>query len=255
VRLKGKVAVVTGSASGIGKATITRMAREGASAVVTDVNAERIKEVVREIEGAGGTAMDFKADVTKRPEVKALMEATVKRFGRIDILVNNAGVTRHKPFLDLTDEDWDFVLAVDLKGVFNCIQAAAPFMMEQRYGKIVNISSVAGIGASARGAGRANYEAAKAGVVQLTKTFARELGPYGVNVNSVAPGSVHTPMTHTGRGEDAARHLEHKSQLCVLRRIGQVEDIANAILFLASDESDFISGQTLRVDGGRTDML
>ena len=199
--------------------------------------------------------MDFKADVTKRAEVKALMEATVKRFGRIDILVNNAGVTRHKPFLDLTDEDWDFVLAVDLIGVFNCIQAAAPYMMEQRYGKIVSISSVAGIGASVRGLGRANYEAAKAGVVQLTKTFARELGSYGVNVNSVAPGSIHTAMTYTDRGEDAKRHLEHKSQLCVLRRIGRAEDIANAVLFLASDEADFISGQILRVDGGRADML
>jgi NAD(P)-dependent dehydrogenase (short-subunit alcohol dehydrogenase family) len=170
-------------------------------------------------------------------------------------------VTRHRPFLELNDEDWNVVLAVDLKGVFYCVQAAAPHMIRQRYGKILNISSSAGTGVSSHHAGgspagNANYASAKAGVIQLTKTLARELGPHGINVNSVAPGFVLTPMTGTSRSpKEVEEHIEARKKLAVLNRTGKPEDIANTVLFLVSDEASFIIGQTLYVDGGRTDRM
>jgi len=190
-----------------------------------------------------------------------VMQHIVDRCGRIDILVNNAGVTRHRPFATLNGEDWDHVLNVDLKGVFFCSQSAAPHMIAKGYGKIVNISSISGTGASAHAVGgsqggNANYAAAKAGVIQLTKTLARELGPHGINVNSVAPGFVLTAMTGTTRSpEEIKEHIAVRSAMAVLGRPGRPADVANAVLFLASDESSFITGQTIYVDGGRTDRM
>ena len=261
MRLQDKVAIVTGSGSGLGKAIVRRLAEEGASVVVADVNAEAVATVVGELKEAGRTAIGFTVDVRDSSQVKELMATTAGKLGRIDILVNNAGVTRHRPFLAMNDEDWSIVLAVDLKGVFFCVQAVAEYMIKQRYGKIVNISSVSGDGGASHAtagsaAGNANYAAAKAGVIQLTKTLATELGPHGINVNSVAPGFILTPMTSTSRTpQEVEEHIEVRKKSSVLQRVGKPEDIANSVLFLVSDEASFISGQLLRVDGGRTDRM
>ena len=261
MRLQDKVAIVTGSASGLGKAMVQRFAEEGASVIVADINQDAIDTTVRELKGAGRTAMGFKVDVTDRSQLKELMKATAEKFGRIDILVNNAGVVRPRPFLAMNDEDWDIVLGVDLKGVFYCVQAVAEYMIKQKYGKIVNLSSVAGTGAAPFGgggspAGNCNYASAKAGVIQLTKTLARELGPHGINVNCIAPGFVVTPMSYTTRSpEEVEKHIESRKKSTVLNQVGKPEDTANAALFLVSDESSFISGQLLCVDGGRVDRM
>ena len=261
MRLQDRVAIVTGSGSGLGKAMAKRLAEEGASVVVADINAEAVATVVGELEKAGRTAVGFTVDVRDRSQLKELMATTAGKFGRIDILVNNAGVTRHRPFLAMNDEDWNIVLAVDLKGVFFCVQAVAEYMIKQRCGKIVNISSASGNGGASHAtagsiAGNANYAAAKAGVIQLTKTLAAELGPHGINVNSVAPGFILTPMTSTSRTpQEVEEHIEVRKKSSVLQRVGKPEDIANSVLFLVSDEASFISGQLLRVDGGRTDRM
>jgi NAD(P)-dependent dehydrogenase (short-subunit alcohol dehydrogenase family) len=261
MRLRDKVAIVTGSASGLGRAMVQRFAEEGATVVVADINQAAIESVVSELTGAGRRAIGYKVDVTDRAQIKAMMAAVVAKFGRIDILVNNAGVVRPRPFREMNDEDWDIVLAVDLKGVFFCIQAAADYMIAQKYGKIVNLSSVAGTGASPFGgggspAGNINYASAKAGVILLTKTMARELGPHGINVNCIAPGFVVTPMTYTTRTQaEVEKHIESRKKSNVLHQVGKPEDTANAALFLVSDESSFISGQLLCVDGGRIDRM
>jgi NAD(P)-dependent dehydrogenase (short-subunit alcohol dehydrogenase family) len=224
--------------------------------VVTDIDVKGMDAVVGEITHEGGTAIACKADVTERSEIQNLMKTTADKFGRIDILVNNAGVTRNRPFLEMTNEDWDFVLDIDLKGVFNCIQAAAVYMMDKRYGKIVNMSSISGMGASAHLGANANYAAAKAGVIQLTKTFARELGPYGINVNCIAPGAIQTNFQFTRRTpEEVEEHFRVRRMQSALNRIGKPEDVANAALFLASEESSFITGHLLAVNGGRTDLM
>ena len=262
MRLHNKVAIVTGSGSGLGKAMVTRFAHEGASVVVADIQQENIDTVVRELTQAGRTAVGFKVDVTQPSELTELTKEVRAKFGRIDILVNNAGVQRNKPFLQMSSEDWDYVIDVDLKGVFFCIQAVAQQMIEQRYGKIVNISSSMGTGTGAvmpggvTAAGYAIYATAKAGVNQLTKTMARELGPHGINVNAIAPGNLGKPMpdsSQTNTERDA--HIAFKKSLTVLNRTGTLEDVSNAALFLASDEASFISGHVLLVDGGRTDRM
>lgn len=261
MRLKDKVAIVTGSGSGMGRAIATRLAGEGAAVIVADINESGMNETVRMLTGAGLKAGGVKMDVSRRDEVQQTMQDIVARFGHIDILVNNAGVTLHRPFLTCAGEDWDRVLGVDLKGVFFCSQAVAPHMSGRRYGKILNISSISGTGASSHAAGgspagNASYAAAKAGVIQLTKTLARELGPHGVNVNSIAPGFVLTPLTGTTRSpKEVEEHIAARAGMAVLGRTGTPEDIANAVLFFVSDESSFITGQTLYVDGGRTDRM
>ena len=258
MRLADKVAIVTGSGQGIGKAIAEAMADEGASVVVNGRDTERIQAVVATITKKGGHALGVPADVTRRSEVRELMETALSAYGRIDILVNNAVARRRAAsFFDLTDEDWDIVLATGVKGVFNCIQAAARHMMDRRYGKIINISSPSGMGASDSPTEcNANYAAAKAAVNQLTKTFARALGPYGINVNSLAPGSIITADSFTKRSkEEAQKHDAQRRKLAVLGRRGQPGEIAHAAVFLASDESSFISGQVLRADGGRMDYI
>ena len=261
MRLEGKVAIVTGSGSGLGKAIAERFSQEGAAVVITDVNQQAIDETVGQLTKAGRTVMGFKADVTSQSELKGLMKATADRFGRIDILVNSAGLTRSRAFLEMDDKDWDIVLGVDLKGTFFCVQAVAEYMVKQHYGKIVNISSVGGLGVGGHAVGgspggASNYQSAKAGVIQLTKTLARELGPHGINVNSVAPGFVLTAITSTTRTpEEVKEHIALRTKNCVLNRAGTPEDIANGVLFLASDESSFIAGHTLLVDGGRIDKM
>ena len=254
MKLKDKVAIVTGSGRGIGEAIAKKLASEGASIVVDDVRIEEANRVAQEIKQQGGNAVASKASVNNRNEFQNLVDTTLELFKAIHILVNNAAVTRHKSLLELTEEDWDIVLDVDLKGVFNCTQAVLKHMMAQRYGKIVNISSLAGVGGGYDAP--ANYSAAKAGVVALTKVTAREAGPYGINVNCVAPGIIVTPLTYERRSEEEADKLiEQRKTVAVLGRVGKPEDVANLVLFLVSEDSSYMSGQIIRIDGGRTDLL
>lgn len=261
MRLKGRIAVVTGSASGMGRSFMDRFVAEGASAIITDINQDGIDRAVEEIRASGGEAAGYRFDVSDRDQVQEAMARIARNHERIDILVNNAGVSRYRPFLTATVEDWDEVLAIDLMGVFFCAQAAAPVMRQQGYGKIVNISSALGTGAAPHGTagspgGSAAYASAKAGVIMLTKTLARELGPDGVTVNCVAPGTFLTPFSASSRTpEQVHEHLEHRKKTVALGRIGTLEELTNAVLFMASDESSYITGQTLSVDGGRFDRM
>jgi NAD(P)-dependent dehydrogenase (short-subunit alcohol dehydrogenase family) len=261
MRLKHKVAVVTGAGSGLGKAIAKRFADEGAMAIVVDVNKQSIAHTVGEIEALGGMACGFKVDVTSQRGLRDFMEELVGTHGRVDVLVNNAGITRYRAFGAIGDDDWDSVLDLDLKGVFYCAQAASPYMVRQQYGKIVNIASSLGTGSTPHirdlsAGAAAPYASAKGAVIQLTKILARELGPSGVNVNCVAPGFFLTPLTGTTRSpEEVKEHIRVRTEMAVLKRPGKLEELANAVLFFASDESSFITGETLCVDGGRTDRM
>ncbi|MDO8567400.1 MAG: 3-oxoacyl-ACP reductase family protein [Dehalococcoidales bacterium] len=256
MRLQGKVAIITGSGSGLGQAMAIRMAGEGATLVVNDIKPEAMQNTVDAIKKAGGNAIAIKADVTRPAEIRDMMKTVADNLGKIDILVNNAGINRHRPFLEMADQDWDAVLAVDLKGVFNCSQAVASYMIARHYGKILNISSTAGTGVSPHDSGNFNYAAAKAAVIQLTRSLARELGPHGINVNSIAPGAILTAITSTSRNaQQVQEHLEFRRKVTCLGVDGKPEDVADAALFLVSDESRFITGQILHVDGGRTDHM
>jgi NAD(P)-dependent dehydrogenase (short-subunit alcohol dehydrogenase family) len=261
MRLKDKVAIITGGASGIGKATADMFAAQGATIVVADINAKAIETAVGDLRGQGITAAGHICDVADRADAHALMKAVHTQFGQIDILINNAGISRYKSFADATSEDWDPVLAVDLKGVFFCSQAVAPFMRERNYGRIVNISSALGTGAAPHNTagspgGSAAYASAKAGVIMLTKTLARELSPDGITVNCVAPGSFLTEFSSSTRTpEQVEEHLEYRRKHLLLRRVGTLTELATVILFFASEDSSYVTGQTLNVDGGRSDRI
>jgi 3-oxoacyl-[acyl-carrier protein] reductase len=261
MRLEGKVAIVTGSGRGLGQAIAKRFGEEGATVVVADIDEAAIDDTVAAIETRGGKALGQKADVSSRRALLDLAENVVASQGRIDVLVNNAGVTRYRAFGATTEDDWDKVVDVDLKGVFFCAQAVAPYMLRQQYGKIVNISSSLGTGATPHIGGltpgaAAPYASAKAAVIQLTKVLARELGPSGVNVNCVAPGFFLTPLIATTRTpEEIEEHIRLRTSMTLLGRPGSFHELANAVLFLASDEASFITGETLCVDGGRTDRM
>ncbi len=254
MKLTGKAAIVTGAAQGIGKAIAIKYASEGASVIVNDINIEKANQVVKEIQDQGGIAVSSQASVLDRGEINNLVKNTVENFNGIHILVNNAIIRRIAPFMNLTEEDWDIGMGVGLKGVFICIQAVAGYMMEHRYGKIINIASVAGMDHGQPG--MANYATVKGGVIQLTKVVARELGPYGINVNAIAPGRIMTGMTSIYRSkEEIERSMEQRKSVTVLGRIGEPEDVANVALFLASDDANFITGQAIRTDGGRIDGM
>jgi len=243
MKLQDKVAVVTGGARGIGKAICQKLSEEGAKLAVVDVLQEIAEGGAAEFRAAGVEAVAFKANVADPAEVEEMIKAVVEKFGRIDILVNNAGITRDNLLIRMKEEEWDAVLAVNLKGTFNCIKAAARPMMKARSGKIVNIASVVGVMGNA---GQANYSASKAGVIGLTKTAAKELAGRDINVNAVAPGYIRTEMTEKLSEEARQAFLT----VIPLRRGGTAEDVAKAVLFLASDDADYITGQTLHVDGG-----
>jgi len=241
---EGKVAVVTGAARGIGRAIALRLAAGGASVAVNfRTNAAAADQVVQQIVADGGRAFSFLGDVSHPSEAQGLIDATIRTYGRIDILVNNAGTTRDTLLMRMTEEDWDVVVDTNLKGSFNCIRAAARPMMRQRYGRIVNITSVAGLSGNV---GQANYSAAKAGLIGLTKTVAKELGSRNITCNAIAPGLVSTDLTASLPPELVQVAIDRTP----LGRTGTPEEIAEAVSFLASDRAGFITGQILAVDGG-----
>jgi 3-oxoacyl-[acyl-carrier protein] reductase len=246
-RLQGKVALVTGGSRGIGRAICTLFAREGASTVVNYASAEDAAAgVVSGIEQEGGSAIAIRADVADKRQVEAMVRKTLDRFGRVDILINNAGILRRGTAIDFDEEELDRMIAVNLKGSIYCAQAVAPVMIQNRYGKIVNLSSLAGLGTAV--GETTPYALTKAAVISLTKRLALELGPHGINVNAIAPGFINTEMLDSVKTGPVGRKA-------ILGRIGLPEDVASAALFLASDESGFITAQILTVDGGRMDFL
>ncbi len=245
-RLSGKIALVTGSSRGIGARIAQRLAAEGAAVAVNYAGSEAAaQEVVSSIVAAGGVAEAFQADVSDADSVSALLDAVVERFGRLDILVNNAGITRDGLLVRMSDDDWNDVLSTNLSGAFFATRAAAKLMMKARTGCVINISSVVGV---AGNAGQTNYAAAKAGLIGLTKSVARELASRNVRVNAVAPGFIETDMT--AGLPDAAREAALSG--IAMKRMGTPADVAALVAFLASDEAAYITGQTIAVDGGMT---
>jgi 3-oxoacyl-[acyl-carrier protein] reductase len=245
VRLEKKTAIVTGSRRGIGRAIALALAKEGASVVVSDINLEDCQTVVNEIKGFGGRGLAIRCDVTSKADVDIMVEKTVAKFGGVDILVNDAGIVNFKPFLELTEADWDTMLDVNLKGQFLCAQAAAREMVKKKRGRIINIASISSGGCQIAFPMIAHYTASKGGVLGLTKALALELAPYGINVNAISPGAVNTEI---------ARGTEEQREATVARipkgRIAEPEDIANLAVFLASPESDYITGADIVIDGG-----
>jgi len=256
-----KVAIVTGGGSGIGRAISERLIRDGAHVVIADINQNNIDATLKEFNAEGVKASGRRVDVSKRDDIRKMAKDVHDEFKRIDILVNNAGITRYTPFLEADDAAWDPVLNIDLKAVFFCVQAVAPIMVAQKGGKIVNISSSLGTGTSPHHTagspgGSSAYAAAKAGVIQLTKTLARELGPSGINVNCVAPGFFLTPLTAATRSPELVEdHIKVRTEMAVLKRPGNVKDLAGVVSFLCSEDSSFVTGHTIYVDGGRTDRM
>jgi 3-oxoacyl-[acyl-carrier protein] reductase len=246
MQLKDKVALVTGAAQGIGAAVARAFAREGARVALADLAAERVDGVAAELRAAGADALGVGGDVAKRDDVEAIVTRVQARFGRVDILVNNAGIIRPAMLHRMTAAQWDEVLAVHLTGSFNCLQAVADGMMERRYGRIVNVTSAAGVLGTI---GQINYSAAKAGIVGLTMSAAKELAKYGITVNAIAPGAA-TAMTETIRTDE--RFRERYLDRIPMGRWAEPDEIAPVFVFFASDASAYVTGQVLAADGGMT---
>ncbi len=243
MRLENTVALVTGSAQGIGREIALTLARAGADVVISDVNLERSQATSAEIEALGRKSMALVLDVTRSAEVDAAVNKILDKMGKVDILVNNAGITKDGLLLRMSEADWDAVLNVNLKGTFNCTKAVSKVMIKQRSGKIVNVASIIGIIGNA---GQANYAASKAGVIALTRTTAKELASRNINVNAVAPGFIQTAMT-----DKLSDEVKQKMMAAIpLNKLGTPADVANLCLFLVSEESRYITGQVIVVDGG-----
>ena len=239
---KDKVAVVTGAAQGIGKAIALLLARKGASLALCDINLEMVREAAREIEEEG-RCLALKSDVSKSQDAEKIIKETVEHFGSVDILVNNAGITKDNVLLRMKEDQWDQVMAVNLKGTFNFTRAAVKVMLRQRSGKIVNVASITGLMGNA---GQANYSASKAGIIGFTKSIAREYADRGITVNAVAPGFITTTMT------DAIPEKEREELIkqIPMRRLGTPEDVAKTVYFLSSEDASYITGQVIGVNGG-----
>ncbi|GAC1381791.1 MAG: 3-oxoacyl-ACP reductase FabG [Ktedonobacteraceae bacterium] len=248
-RLEERVAFVTGAGRGIGAATALRMAEEGARVVLADIDTEGCKQVAAELDRLGSENFVVPCNVTDNSMVQDAMDKTVERFGRLDILVNNAGVLRDNLLFKMSEEDWDIVMNVHLKGAFLCSRAAQKYMVQQKYGRIVSLSSTSALG----NRGQANYAAVKAGLQGFTRTLAIELGQFGITVNAVAPGFIDTEMTRITAhrmGFDPEERMAEAAKIIPVRRVGQPRDVANVICFLSSDEAGFVSGQVIYVAGG-----
>jgi len=241
--LKGKVALITGSGRGIGRAIALKFAREGADVISLDIDIQSARETAREVESLGRKAQSYSCDISNFEATQEVLKAAIEHFGKLDILVNNAGITKDNLLLRMTEEEWDLVLKVNLKGVFNVTKAVLRQLLKQKSGKIINIASVIGIMVNV---GQANYAASKAGVIAFTKSLAKEVASRNINVNAIAPGYIQTRMTES-LSEDIKRQM---LSMIPLSRFGVPEDVANCALFLASSLSDYITGQVIVVDGG-----
>jgi 3-oxoacyl-[acyl-carrier protein] reductase len=240
---RGKVAVVTGSAKGIGAEIAREFSQKGASVVVNDVNKQNLDSIFDELQKTNANVLAILSDISKFNEAQQLIDKTTEKFDKIDILVNNAGITRDNLLMRMSEEEWDQVISTNLKGTFNCIKAVTRPMMKQRHGRIINISSVVGLMGNA---GQTNYAASKAGVIGVTKSVARELASRNITCNAIAPGFIETDMTAI-LDEKVVEAL--KSQI-PLGRLGSMKDVANMVCFLASDDAAYITGQVVNVDGG-----
>lgn len=245
MNIQGKVAIITGGARGIGKGTALRFSNAGAKVVIADFDSAAGQETVAQIIAAGGEALFVKVDVTSREQVRAMVESAVEAFGRVDVLINNAGITADATLGKMTEEQWDRVIDINLKGVFQCTQAVIPQMIKQGSGRVLTASSVVGIYGNF---GQTNYAATKWGVIGMTKTWAKELGAKGLRFNAVAPGFIATEMIEK-MPEKVVAMMKDKAPV---KRLGTVDDVAACYLFLASEEADFINGAVLSVDGGVT---
>ncbi len=251
-RLKDRVAFVTGASRGIGRATAERFAREGAKVCLADINEDVLNATVKDLQDAGLDVCGARVDVADRARVEAAVDETANRYGQLDILVNNAGIIRDNMLFKMSDDDWDTVMNVHLKGAFLCSQAVQKYMVKRQYGRIVNLSSTSALG----NRGQANYSAAKAGLQGFTKTLSIELGKYGITCNAIAPGFIETEMTRATAARMGVlfeQFVEGAVSMIPAGRIGKPEDIAAVALFFASEEAGFVSGQVLYVAGGPKD--
>ncbi len=246
-RLTDRAAIITGAAGGIGRATAVKMIQEGASVAIFDVATENLQRTVDDLQSRGARVLGIPTDVSRKKEVEKAVEQVLQRWGRVDILVNNAGIVRMAQLEDVRDEDWDAVVAVNLKGAFFCTRAVLPTMKKNRYGKIVLIGSRASLGKT----DRTVYSATKAGLIGVTRTWALELGQYNININYVGPGPIATEMFKANNPEDSPK-TKAILQAIPLQRMGRPEDVANLVSFLASDEAAFITGQSIFICGGIT---
>ena len=244
-KLKGKVAIITGAAQGMGESVAKLFAQEGAKVVVNDVIEEKAKKIAEEIRSKGGEALAIKADVTDSKEISRMVEETVKKFGTIHILINNAGILRSTKTEEISEKEWDLVINVNLKGTFFCSKAVLPVMKKNRYGRIVNFSSSAGRSVSTLGG--VHYTAAKAGVLGFTRQLAKEVASFGINVNSVCPGLIDTEMVRSNCSPEKLRDYERSFPI---PRLGKPEEVADLVLFLVSNESSYITGASLDINGG-----
>lgn len=246
--LKSKVALVTGGRRGMGRTHALALARQGAKVVITDVDAKECVPVAEEIKSKGGEAVCFKMDVSNRAEVNRVFDEVIKKFGRLDILVNNAGIYFPKPALELTEEDWGKMIDVNLKGQFLCAQRAAKEMAKNKWGRIINISSIASGQVGVGIAGGAHYTASKGGIIGLSESLAVEWAPLGINVNVIAPGAIDTPMVQATQMPKEA--MDAMLERVPLKRIGKPEEVSAMVIFLASEEASYVTGATFYVDGG-----
>ncbi len=246
--LQGKVALVTGARRGMGRTHALALAGQGAKVVITDIDLAQCELVADEVRLAGGDVICFKLDVSNKIEVDNVFDQVVAKYGRLDILVNNAGIFSPKPALEMTESDWDRTIDINLKGQFLCVQRAAKEMAKNKWGRIINISSVASGGAGIGFFGGAHYTASKGGIIGMSETLAVELAQHGINVNVIAPGAIDTPMIQEANFPKEA--MDGLLAKIPLHRMGRPEEVSAAVVFLASDEASYITGATLYVDGG-----